>query len=63
MLTDTKKMLDKARDGGYAVGAFNAENAEMVFAIVAAAEKCKAPVIFQMTPSTLRYLPPDAVRI
>ena len=34
MLTDTKKMLDKARDGGYAVGAFNAENAEMVFAIV-----------------------------
>ena len=58
MLTDTKKMLDKARDGGYAVGAFNAENAEMVFAIVAAAEKCKAPVILQMTPSTLRYLPP-----
>lgn len=37
---------------------FNAENAEMVFAIVAAAEKCKAPVILQMTPSTLRYLPP-----
>ena len=58
MLTDTKKMLGKARDGGYAVGAFNAENAEMVFAIVAAAEKCKAPVILQMTPSTLRYLPP-----
>ena len=51
-------MLDKARDGGYAVGAFNAENAEMVFAIVAAAEKCKAPVILQMAPSTLRYLPP-----
>ena len=63
MLTDTKKMLDKARDGGYAVGAFNAENAEMVFAIVAAAEKCKAPVILQMTPSTLRYLPPGACRI
>lgn len=58
MLTDTKKMLDKARDGGYAVGAFNAENAEMVFAIVAAAQKCKAPVILQTTPSTLRYLPP-----
>lgn len=35
-----------------------AENAEMVFAIVAAAQKCKAPVILQTTPSTLRYLPP-----
>lgn len=59
MLTSTKEMLAKARDGGYAVGAFNAENAEMVFAIVAAAEKCKAPVILQTTPSTLRYLPPS----
>lgn len=62
MLTDTKKMLDKARDGGYAVGAFNAENAEMVFAIVAAAQKCKAPVILQTTPSTLRYLPAGLFR-
>ena len=59
MLTDTKKMLDKARDGGYAVGAFNAENAEMVFAIVAAAQKCKAPVILQTTPSTVRYAGTD----
>ena len=58
MLTSTKEMLAKARDGGYAVGAFNVENAEMVFSVVAAAEKCKAPVILQTTPSTLRYLPP-----
>ena len=58
MLTDTKQMLEKAREGGYAVGAFNAENAEMVFAIVAAAQVCRAPVILQTTPSTLRYLPP-----
>ena len=58
MLTDTKQMLEKAREAGYAVGAFNAENAEMVFAIVAAAQACRAPVILQTTPSTLRYLPP-----
>ncbi len=58
MLTSTKEMLAKARDGGYAVGAFNVENAEMVFAAVAAAKTCKAPVILQTTPSTLRYLPP-----
>ena len=58
MLTSTKEMLAKARDGGYAVGAFNVENAEMVFAAVAAAKTCNAPVILQTTPSTLRYLPP-----
>ena len=38
MLTSTKEMLAKARDGGYAVGAFNVENAEMVFAAGAAAK-------------------------
>lgn len=32
------------------------------FAIVAAAQKCKAPVILQTTPSTLRYLPAGLFR-
>ena len=58
MLVTTKKMLNDARDGGYAVGAFNAENAEMVWAIVNAAEELKAPVIIQTTSSTLKYFPP-----
>ena len=57
-LAENKIDINNARDGGYAVGAFNAENAEMVFAIIEAAQKCKAPVIIQTTPSTLRYLPP-----
>ena len=39
----------------YAVGAFNAENMEMVKAIVAAAEELKAPVMIQTTPSTINY--------
>ncbi len=48
-------MLVKARKEGYAVGAFNAENMEMVKAIIAAAEEVKAPVIIQTTPSTIKY--------
>lgn len=58
MLVTTRKMLDDARDGGYAVGAFNAENAEMIWGIVAAAEELRAPVIIQTTSSTLKYLSP-----
>jgi ketose-bisphosphate aldolase len=55
-VTSEKLLLDAAR-GGYAVGAFNAENAEMVWAIITAAEEARAPVIIQTTPGTLKYLP------
>jgi tagatose 1,6-diphosphate aldolase GatY/KbaY len=48
-------MLIKAREDGYAVGAFNAENMEMVQAIVAMAEEQNAPVIIQTTPGTVNY--------
>jgi len=48
-------MLEDARKNGYAVGAFNVENLEMVMAVVAAAEELRAPVILQTTPSTVRY--------
>ena len=50
----TREMLKKAQQGKYAVGAFNAENMEMVQAIVAAAEAEHAPVIIQTTPGTLK---------
>ena len=55
----TGEMLRKAQAGGYAVGAFNAENLEMVQAIIAAAEAEKAPVIIQTTPGTLKYAGPE----
>ena len=55
----TGEMLKKARAGGYAVGAFNAENMEMVQAILAAAEAENAPVIIQTTPGTLKYARPE----
>ena len=54
-LVTTNEMLLKAQKEHYAVGAFNAENLEMVMAIVAAAEKSNAPVIIQTTPSTVKY--------
>jgi len=54
-LTTSKEMLIKAQREGYAVCAFNAENMEMVQAIVAAAERLSSPVIIQTTPSTVQY--------
>lgn len=54
-LVTTEKMLLDAQVGGYAVGAFNVENMEMVQAVVAAAEELRSPVIMQTTPSTVKY--------
>ena len=54
-LVTSEKMLTDAREGGYAVGAFNVENMEMVKAVIAAAQELKAPVMLQTTPSTVKY--------
>ena len=51
----TEKMLLDAQKGGYAVGAFNVENMEMVMAVIAAAEELRAPLMLQTTPSTVKY--------
>ena len=51
----SKQILLDAQQGGYAVGAFNVENLEMVQAVVAAAEELRSPVILQTTPSTVKY--------
>ena len=57
---DTKEMLKSAQAGGYAAGAFNVENLEMIQAVISAAEKENSPVIIQTTPGTLAYAPPEA---
>lgn len=54
-LVTTKQLLLDAQKGGYAIGAFNVENMEMVQAVVAAAEELRSPVILQTTPSTVKY--------
>lgn len=54
-LVTSEKLLIDAQKGGYAVGAFNAENMEMVQAIIEAAEELRAPVIIQTTPGSVKY--------
>ena len=54
-LVTSEQMLLDAQKGGYAVGAFNVENMEMVKAVIQAAEEMKAPVMLQTTPSTVKY--------
>lgn len=55
MITDIKEILGKAKEGGYAVGAFNTTNLETTRAIVEAAKETKSPVIIQITEKTMEY--------
>lgn len=54
-LVTTKNLLLDAQKQGFAVGAFNVENMEMIQAVVTAAEEMNSPVILQTTPSTVKY--------
>ncbi|NLS44847.1 MAG: ketose-bisphosphate aldolase [Firmicutes bacterium] len=54
-LVTSEKVLKKAQAGGYAVGAFNANNLEYVQAIVEAAEEERAPVILQASQGAIKY--------
>ena len=54
-LVTSKELLEDAQKNGYAVGAFNVENMEMIMAVLAAAEEKKSPVIMQTTPGTIKY--------
>ena len=47
-LVTTKEMFQKAYAGGYAVGAFNVNNMEILQGIVDAAAEQKAPLILQV---------------
>lgn len=55
MITSVKEILNKAKEGGYAVGAFNTTNMETTRAIIEAAKEMRSPVIIQMTEKTLDY--------
>ena len=46
--SDFRVIIEHARSGGYAVGAFNMHNEETTEALVWAAEKADAPVILQV---------------
>lgn len=54
-LVTVSELLQKAEKGGYAVGAFNCNNMEIVQAIIAAAEAERAPVIIQASQGAIKY--------
>ncbi|MCI6740762.1 MAG: class II fructose-1,6-bisphosphate aldolase [Bacteroidales bacterium] len=56
MLVNATEMLQKARDGHYAVGAFNVNNLEWAKAILQAAEECKSPVILGVSEGAGKYM-------
>ncbi len=57
-LVSTKEMFEKAYKGGYAIGAFNVNNMEIVQAIVEAANELKSPVILQASKGARNYANP-----
>ena len=54
-LVTSKEMFKKAYDGGYAIGAFNVNNMEIVQGITEAAAELKSPVILQASAGARKY--------
>lgn len=54
-LVTSTEMFKKAYDEGYAIGAFNVNNMEIVQGITAAAKKCNAPLILQVSSGARKY--------
>ena len=54
-LVNSKEMFQKAYEGGYAVGAFNVNNMEIVQAITEAAGALNSPVILQVSSGARKY--------
>ena len=54
-IVTTKEMFEKAYAGGYAVGAFNVNNMEIIQGITEAAGELKAPVILQVSKGARSY--------
>lgn len=54
MLVTGKQILDAARAGGYAIGAFNCHTLDMITAVVDVATSEQAPVILQFTEGSMK---------
>jgi len=59
--TTTKDMLKEAQKGRYGIGAFNANNMEIIQAIIETAEEEKAPVILQASQGAIKYAGLDMI--
>lgn len=55
MLVTNKEVLSAALTGGYAVGAFNINNMEILQAIIETAVEEKSPIIVSSSPSAIKY--------
>ncbi len=58
-LVTTTEMFKKAYEGGYAIGAFNVNNMEIIQGITRAAKKHNAPVILQVSAGARKYASHD----
>ena len=54
-LVSSKEMFEKAYKGGYAIGAFNVNNMEIVQGITEAAKEVDAPLILQVSKGARAY--------
>ena len=61
-LVTTTDMFKKAYDGGYAIGAFNVNNMEIVQGITEAAKELNAPLILQVSKGARAYANPIYLR-
>ena len=61
-LVTTKEMFEKAFKGGYAIGAFNINNMEIIQGVVAAAKEQNSAVILQVSKSALKYAHPKYLK-
>lgn len=54
-LVTSKEMFKKAYEGGYAIGAFNVNNMEIIQGITEAAKEVNAPLILQVSAGARKY--------
>ncbi|MBR4421721.1 MAG: ketose-bisphosphate aldolase, partial [Erysipelotrichaceae bacterium] len=54
-LVTSKEMFEKAYKGGYAIGAFNVNNMEIIQGITEAAKECNSPIILQVSKGARAY--------
>ncbi len=61
-LVTTKEMFRKAYEGGYAVGAFNVDDIDIMQGVLAGAARTNSPVIIAVSEGALKFIHPTYIR-
>ena len=61
-LVTTKEMFEKAEKGGYAIGAFNVDNVDILKAVLKAGEQTQSPLIIAISSGALKFLGENYIR-